>query len=282
MINQSTIKGIFCQFTKALLITTLLLLVSFSLVYAQDQNIELGPSAGDISDVWETQQMAQNVERNLDKPPTNNELGFICYASDGSEKRITPKGAIWLAKMIDGETWGNPSEEDAKAMLWALTQRTGIWNFRKWSLKRMVQAYSQPVNPKWTRSGKKCAKYYQPDWTDDIPKKCSKKRVNRREWNIKKLNWTNIHPITRRVVLAFAAGRIPNHISGVVGWFAPKTWESRETKGHNKTSNMIFHSEIDGNVYFSMNKNPNTTRWEDHEVTVVGPDTMCPMIINTK
>lgn len=215
--------------------------------------------------------------RDLRLPPAQEELGFICYQS-GEETRITPEGAVWLARMIDGETWGNPTEADAEAMLWALIQRTGIWNFRTWSLKKMVQAYSQPVNPKWTRTGGKCRKYYEDDYEGRVPGGCSERRVDRRASNVR-MSWDETDEIARRAVLDLAAGRLENDLPGVVGWFAPGTWRSREHNGANDEDNMVSHSEIDGNVFFAMDRRPDTTGWQGHEVTIVGPDSMCPMIL---
>lgn len=197
-------------------------------------------------------------------PETN--VSYVQY-SNGQLKKITPESVLWLAKMIDAETWGKPTEDDAKSMLWALIQRTAIWKFRTWEWKRMIQAYSQPINPRWTRTGNKCSKYYKPGYVGVTPNNCNEKRVNKRAANIQK-KWEDLHPIARQVVLEFIAGKIPNHIPGVVGWFAPGTWWSRDKKGINLKDNMVHHSEIDGNIYFAMNNRPDTTKWTGHEVTI--------------
>ena len=196
-----------------------------------------------------------------------SKLGYVKY-SNGDSKRITPGSVLWLAKMIDAETWGKPTENDARSMLWALVQRTAIRKFRKWSWVKMIQAYSQPINPRWTSSGDKCSQFYKSSFGGTIPERCSVRRVNRRSENIGK-KWEDVHPVARRVVLEFIAGQIPNHIPGAVGWFAPGTWKSRERNGKNKEENMVYHSTIDGNVYFAMNKNPDTTKWTTHELIII-------------
>jgi murein DD-endopeptidase MepM/ murein hydrolase activator NlpD len=213
----------------------------------------------------DSQDSKVNVPLN-DHTVPEGKLGYVKY-SNGDLKRITPPAVLWLAKMIDAETWGRPTEDDAKSMLWALVQRTAIWKFRKWNWVRMIQAYSQPINPRWTRSGDKCSQYYKVSFGGTIPDRCSVRRVNARTENIQK-KWKDVHPIARRVVLEFIAGKIPNHIPGAVGWFAPGTWRSREKNGANKKSNMVYHSTIDGNVYFAMNKRPDTSRWTTHEVMI--------------
>lgn len=214
----------------------------------------------------------------IDSEPLEDDLGYICYEG-GTEKRITVAQAIWMAKMIDGETWGKPTTEDASAMLWTLIQRSAIWNFKSWDLKRLIQGYSQPINPIWTRTGNRCREFYTDDFTGEIPEQCSEKRVSRREANIAK-DWADTAEIARYGVLEFAAGRTQNPIVGGVGWYAPGLWRSMEEKGANATHDRVFHTEVDGNIYFAMSKNPDTTSWDGFEVTVVPFDSFCPMIID--
>lgn len=205
--------------------------------------------------------------------PAQSELGTICYA-DGTTRRITPDDAVQMAKMIDGETWGSPTAEDGRAMLWAIAQRSGIWAFPKWTLADLIRAYSQPINPKWTRTGSACKKYYAADFTGKIPDSCSVKRVDRREKNIQ-MGWADTALGARREVLAFVAGSTPNPVPGVVGWFAPGMWRKREGNGSNARDNMLEGPTIDGNVYVKLGKNPDTTAWKADHVKVVGPGKTC-------
>lgn len=67
--------------------------------------------------------------------PRSTQLGTVCHASgQWKPQPIDPDGALWLAKVVDGETWGKVTEADARAMLWTLAQRkfTGR-QFRDWS-----------------------------------------------------------------------------------------------------------------------------------------------------
>lgn len=212
------------------------------------------------------------TEVSLDVEPMAEELGTICY-SDGRTRQITPDQAIWLAKMVDGETWGRPTEQDASAMLWALVQRGGVGVLVDWDLRRLTQAYSQPINPIWTRTGRKCAEYYRNNYSGEVKRSCSLKKVTRREHNISK-PWEETAELARYMVLEFAAGRVPNSVPGSVGWFAPRTWSSRESKGLNQK--MAFHSNIDGNVYFYRTRSPDTRLWDDLHVTVVPNGAACP------
>lgn len=206
-------------------------------------------------------------------PPAAADLGTICYA-DGTSRRITPDDAVQMAKMIDGETWGSPSAADGRAMLWAIAQRSGIWAFPEWTLADLIRAYSQPINPKWTRTGSACKKYYAADFTGEIPDSCSVKRVDRRERNIA-MTWADTALVARREVLAFAAGSTPNPVPGMVGWFAPGMWRKREGNGANAKDHMLEGSTIEDNVYVKLGKNPDTTAWKADHVKVVGPGKSC-------
>ncbi len=209
----------------------------------------------------------------LDQVPAAAELGTVCY-DDGTSRRLLPEDAVQLAKMIDGETWGSPSVADAHAMSWAIAARSGIWGFPKWTLADLIRAYSQPINPKWTRTGSACKQYYAAGYTGDIPDSCSVKRVDRRERNIA-MSWADTALIARREVLAFAAGTTVNPVPGMVGWFAPGMWRKREGNGANLRDHMIEGATIADNVYVKLSNNPDTTAWTDSHVRVVGPGQSC-------
>ena len=178
--------------------------------------------------------------------------------------------------MIDGETWGRPSQEDANAMLWSMAQRTVVPSWRGKALHKKLQQYSQPINPRWTKTGDKCSKYYADGYRGSPANNCSEKRVNKRAKNILK-KWKDTTDTARQAVRDFSAGSIKNPVVGAIGWFEPKTWQRRENSGKNEESNMAFHAQISGNVYFSRSRGPNTTKWDGDEVTVVGPGSTCPM-----
>lgn len=211
---------------------------------------------------------------NLDDEPSAELLGNICF-SDGTHRTLSTQDAVWMAKMIDGETWGKPTPEDGAAMLWAIAQRSNIRVYKTWDLQKLIKAYSQPINPIWTRTGSKCESFYDPSFQGNVPERCSLRRIERREANIRK-SWKDTAPIARQAVLDFAQGRSPNPIIGAVGWFAPNTWDSRERSGKNARNDQIFHSEIDGNVYYSLTTNPNTFHWDGSEAWVVPHGQACP------
>lgn len=205
--------------------------------------------------------------------PTADQLGQICYA-DGSQRRLTPKDALWLARMIHGETRGRPSQADAEAMLWSIAQRSFIWAFPKWELSELAWAYSQPISPAWRREGVKCAKYYAPGFTGTIAEECSEKRVQLRE-EYGRIAWDDISVVARRAVLDFAAGTLANPVPGAVGWFAPGQWRKQDASGSNAKTHKVKLAEIDGNVYFELSAKPDTRDWTTAAVTVAGPGQAC-------
>lgn len=205
--------------------------------------------------------------------PTADELGTICH-KDAAPRRITVDDALQMAKMIDGETWGTPSAEDARAMLWAIAARSGMWRFPSWTLADLIRGYSQPINPAWTRTGTKCKKYYAAGFSGDIPDSCSTKRVDRREQNIK-MGWSDTALVARTAVLEFAAGKTSNPVVGMVGWFGKGMWKKREGNGANASDHMLAGDTIGGNVYVELSHNPDTTTWKADHVRVVGPGQTC-------
>ncbi|MEC4727688.1 hypothetical protein HWQ46_19260 [Shewanella sp. D64] len=222
-----------------------------------------------------------NVNATSLELPNEEELGYLCYA-DGYEQKISVEMASWLARMIDGETYGHPSITEANTMLWAVAQLSAVRKTKPklvWKLTELVQLYSQPINHKWTKTGHKCKRYYAKDFKGQIPNNCSKKKVTRREKNRIK-PWSELAPVAQQAVLHFAKGSSTNSAIGVQGWYASGLWNRRDRKNINTREHKLYHSRIDNNVFYTRTKNPATNRWDGFEITVVGADSFCPMIIN--
>lgn len=209
----------------------------------------------------------------IDSVPAASQLGQVCYP-DGGSKAITPDAVLWMAKMIHGETSGQPTDADATSMLWAIAQRSDIWGFRTWDWQRFIQAYSQPINPIWTRTGSKCSKYYATSYTGEIPDRCAERRLAKREAYLK-MSWKDVSPLARRMSIDFAAGKVANTVPGVVGWFDPGVWKNLEKSGGNAQEHRVLFATIDGNAYYRHSKKPNTTTWTATTIRVVGPGQAC-------
>lgn len=203
--------------------------------------------------------------------PSANELGTVCYP-DKDPRPLTPNAVLWLGKMVDGETWGKVTEEDARSMFWAIMQRSHARaqeHFEHW--QQFIQSYSQPIKPQWLKDGKYCRKYYKPGFSGEIAANCSLKKVTRRAENIEK-KWNDLGLSTKLWVIDLAKGNQANHIPGVVGWFAPGLWKKRERNGENRQDKFVFAEEIDGNVYFKFKR---TKNWTAETVRVVPPGDSC-------
>lgn len=129
--------------------------------------------------------------------PSQDDLGEIVSA-DGYRYQITPEDILWLARSIQHEG-GNKL-----ATAWTYAQRMAL--FRRWgTLKELVQAHSQPVNPIWRRDGEKC----RPGGPYHGRDECAERRLAVRD-RAATMPWDEISPLTRMQVLAFAQARRNN------------------------------------------------------------------------
>jgi len=98
---------------------------------------------------------------------------------------IDDRTALWLARMLVGESGSDCTYEHASAMFWALLNRWFLHKYRKnWkNFLYMVRAFSQPINPRWQRNGDLAKKY-----------KSSEKKLKRRS-QICRLKWSQIDKI---------------------------------------------------------------------------------------
>lgn len=300
--------------------TVVLLLGAGHGVWAQCETDGTSDGLGDVVTVLDSPAVTQPSRGSLDDPPTADEGGRICYYDSDldfiEEYRLTPDDLVFLAKVIDGETWGNPSGEDASMMLWTLAQRKRIGRFRNWTMQRLGQAYSQPINPIWTKQGRMCRAFYpggtkftgtlgdrvdnvidgldssdypkyglRSNWSADRAKRvlrarwdaCVERRVNRRYDNIHNREWKDLAPEARRVTLDFAGGRDLVDDDG-----NPLPRDARAigwfAPATWKTSQegRVFAAEVDGNVYYANETWATTDDWTEDMTVVVPAGESCP------
>lgn len=115
----------------------------------------------------------------------------------GYSYQLTQEDILWSARMVNGEGG------DALAVLWTMTQRAALLKSKSFS--QLIQAYSQPINIHWTRTGKFCNKP-NPDTS-----KCNEKRYARRD-AFRSVAWKDIPRKHTDVVLNWAMGRTVNNV----------------------------------------------------------------------
>ena len=156
---------------------------------------------------------------------------IIAYLVRGNKRKpVTMNDALWFAKMIHGETYGNVKNEDAVYMVWSLINRLGRgW----WSMKlsKYIQYYSQPISPAWLDGGSRCSAAKQKrlnakekESKAKNPKKwfynpCSKKTLKYRA-RFRGLTERTVNPLALDIVLQIFQGKIKPPPEPVSGWFA--------------------------------------------------------------
>lgn len=138
----------------------------------------------------------------------------VIYKGDEPFYQITDDDKLWLARMMVGESgdW-----TDRKAQLWTIAQRFVLRNKRYEStLTQLVQNFSQPVNPRWTRDGSYCRPGGKHAGTDG----CAETRLRRREM-LRRDHWQPSQLQQElQLVEEWAAGHVPNPVPKSVDWHA--------------------------------------------------------------
>lgn len=170
-------------------------------------------------------------------------------SKNGYSYQITPDDVLWLARSVQFEA-GNHA-----ATAWTYAQRMAMARSR--SLKAMVMAHSQPINPIWRRDGSKCA----PGGTYHGRDECSESRLAARD-RAASLPWSQVRPEVREVVVKFVTGQLPNPVPRAANFAnAPVT---QGYLSRNPESRVILR---DGNWYITEGA---TNGWPDDFVTITG------------
>ena len=170
-------------------------------------------------------------------------------SKNGYSYQITPDDVLWLARSVQFEA-GNYA-----ATAWTYAQRMAMSRSR--SLKGMVQAHSQPINPIWRRDGSKC----RPGGTYHGRDECSESRLTARD-RAASLPWSQVRPGVREVIVKFVTGQLPNPVPRAANFAnAPVT---QGYLSRNPESRVILR---DGNWYITEER---TNDWPDDFVTITG------------
>jgi len=117
----------------------------------------------------------------------------------GYSYQITPEDLLWLARSVQHEAGNNAATAWTYAQL--LAMRRGS------SLKSLVQAHSQPINPIWRRDGSKC----RPGGAYHDRDECAERRLVVRD-RAAAMPWSEIRPAIRETIVKFATARLPNPV----------------------------------------------------------------------
>jgi hypothetical protein len=141
--------------------------------------------------------------RSLGTDAQPDEYGLI-VSSDGWSYQLTPDDILWLARSVDFEGGTSPA-----AVIWTYAQRFALPDVRRnySTLKGLVRAHSQPINPIWSRTGSKCA----PGGPYHGKPECSEARLARRD-RASSIPWEEISPRVRDLVVKFSRAELPNPV----------------------------------------------------------------------
>ncbi len=125
-------------------------------------------------------------------------------SKDGWSYQITDDDVLWLARSAQYEGGTNTA-----AVIWTYAQRLSLPSVRSRysTLASLVRAHSQPVNPKWSRTGEFCAPGGRYHGTEH----CSENRLKRRD-EAQTIPWESISERVRDLVVRFARADLPNPV----------------------------------------------------------------------
>ncbi len=130
-------------------------------------------------------------------------LGTI-VTREGARYTLTERDLVWAARMVVGE-----GATDGPAVLWAMTQRFMLPQVRRRfrTFSSFIRAYSQPINPRWTRGGEFC----RPGGRFSRTRLCRPEVLDRRD-RVARLRSSEIPRSVREVVRRWSQARLPNPV----------------------------------------------------------------------
>ncbi len=155
-------------------------------------------------------------------------LGKIKTRDGRYSYQLRQEDLLWLARSLQGES---RSESGRKAVMWCYAQRMASRNLT--SLKKLVKAHSQPINPKWRLVA---AEPISVDPTEGPPNLGSKvtpgndnsseERLRRRA-DLSTKDWNAIDLSIRRLVKDFSEKRVSNPVPKAVDFATPAAASQR-------------------------------------------------------
>lgn len=166
--------------------------------------------------------------------------------------RITADDRLWAGRAANFEG-GDPADT-----LWTWTQRFSVPAMRRNfpTLKALIQAHSQPVNPIWRRTGSMCRSGGRYAGTDH----CAERRLAARD-RAATMSFSELRPEVQAKVDAWARGQLPNPVPRSVDFAAPSVAQSFL----NRTAGSQLLKQA-GNWFIGTRE---SLRWAPDHVTIV-------------
>lgn len=143
-------------------------------------------------------------------PIAPSELGEI-RSKDGYVYRVTPEDVLWMGRTAQFEGGTDPA-----ATIWTYAQRQVLYR-RTGSLKSLIEAHSQPLNPLWATPGEaKCA---------DYPERCTPTQIERRRL-ARTTPWSGLRSNIRDLVMRWARAELSNPVPQAVDFADQPVTES--------------------------------------------------------
>jgi hypothetical protein len=187
--------------------------------------------------------------------PMPTDLGAIT-TQDGYRYQITPTDLLWLARSVQYEGGNELATAWTYAQRQADRRRTG-------PLFELVQGHSQPVNPKWRRTGEFC----RPGGSRASTDACSESRLARRD-EAANIPWSALDDRVRTLLTNWAQGRTSNPVPRATDFADPAVSAAFLERPANAGSVVVLR---DGNWYIAESR---AARWPAGFVQITGPTGM--------
>ncbi len=150
------------------------------------------------------------------------ELGVI---SGGSRRyQLTWDDLLWAGRMLVGETGSNAGSVEGAAVLW--TMASLLVKSRSNSFTRLIQAYSQPINPKWRRDGEFC----RVGGRNNGRPECADNLLDRRD-RTATIEWSQLPDDVQDLVFKWATGQINNPVPKATDFAVPRVGSFHRASG---------------------------------------------------
>jgi len=167
---------------------------------------------------------------------------------DGLRYTITDHDVLTAARAAYGE-----GVHEAPKTLWTWTQRFVMpgYSRRFRTLASLIEAHSQPINPRWRETGEFCRAGGRYEGTEY----CSSAKLARRR-RLATIGWSELPASLRKDVIHWAQAKLPNPVPRAVDFAA-------STLRQQSSDTLLYRSG--GHHYYA---EPDSLRWAPDQVTI--------------